>query len=174
MARRKITTTDDLAATSKDLPELTHQQLKFVEGILAGHTASDAFRAAYDCSSMQANTIWAAASRLRADGKVVTWLDAARCAGFGRATCTYDEHMSELARLRTLAEKSGNIGAAVQAEQIRGKVAGHHVERIADVTEREDLSRTLQDIAKASPELAAALAAENGIEWATETGATKH
>jgi hypothetical protein len=174
MPRRKITSTDELKATASDLPDLTGQQLRFVEGILAGKTASDAYRAAYDTSDMADRTVWAEASKLRAHHGVTTWLDAARCAGFGRASCTFDEHLSELTRLRNLAEKTGNIGAAVQAEQIRGKVAGHHIDKVQDVTEQFDPTRTLQDIARTNPDLAASLAAEHGIEWAAGEGVTKH
>ena len=174
MPRRKITSTDDLKATASDLPDLTGQQLRFVEGILAGKTASDAYRAAYDCSTASGNTIWSEASKLKANPTIAQWLDAARCAGFGRASCTFDEHLSELTRLRNLAEKTGNIGAAVQAEQIRGKVAGHHIDKVQDVTEQFDPTRTLQDIARTAPDLAASLAAEHGIDWASDQGVTKH
>jgi hypothetical protein len=174
MPRRKITSTDELKATASDLPDLTDQQQRFVEGILAGKTASDAYRAAYDTSDMLDRSVHALACRLSANVNVRSWLDAARCAGFGRASCTFDEHLSELTRLRNLAEKTGNIGAAVQAEQIRGKVAGHHIDKVQDVTEQFDPTRTLQDIARTNPDLAASLAAEHGIEWSTSEGVTKH
>ena len=38
-------------------------------------------------------------------------------------------------RLRKLAESTGNVGAAVQAEQLRGKVEGHYIEKHQDVGE---------------------------------------
>jgi phage terminase small subunit len=173
MARRKITEQQAPTAAA-ELPELTVMQQKFVEGILAGKTASDAYRAAYTTENMLSSTIWVKASELRNNEKVQVWLAAARMAGLGSATVTYEGHLRELERLREIALKSGNIGAAVQAEQLRGKVAGHHVDQIRDVTERHDPAQTIREIAVHSPELAASLAAANGIEFNPAEGLTKH
>lgn len=171
MARRKITAAADEASA---LPDLTPQQLRFVEGIVAGKSAADSYRAAYDTSEMQNNTIWARASELRAHGAVAVWIDAVKAAGFGKVSCTYDEHMTELARLRGAAERSGNFGAAVQAEQLRGKVAGHYVDQVRDITPINP-HETLKDIAALNPALAAELAAAHGItDWRPDEGATKH
>lgn len=171
MARRKITE-QPAAADASELPELTGQQQKFVEGLLAGKTGADAYRAAYDCSNMLGSTIIAAASRLRANSNISAWLSAARQAGLGTATVTFESHLRELERIREIALESGNIGAAVQAEQIRGKAAGHHVDQVRNVTERHDPAQTIKDIAQHAPELAAALAAEHGIDLSE--GVTKH
>ena len=173
MARRKITTNTAVAAAAKELPELTFQQQKFVEGILAGKTASDAYRAAYDCSAMQTSTIWVKASELRSSEKVAVWLSAARQAGLGTAVVTFDNHIRELERLREIALNSGNIGAAVQAEQIRGKAAGHHVDQIRDVTERHDPVQTVYDLAKLTGVDPHIIAAQHGVALPDE-GATKH
>lgn len=172
MARRKIT--PEIEQTAAELPELTANQQKFVEGILAGKTATDAYRAAYDCSNMLSSSVWCNASKLRSDEKVAQWLSAARQAGLGTAVVTFENHIRELERLREIALTSGNIGAAVQAEQIRGKAAGHHVDQIRDVTEKHDPAQTIRDIAQHAPELAAALAAQHGISLDLREGATKH
>jgi hypothetical protein len=153
--RRKLTEAPKLDA--EDLPDLTDQQRAFVEGLLAGKTASDAFRAAYDTSNMQQNTIWAAASRLRADSKVDAWLSAARQAHLGQGTVTLEGHIRELDRLKEIAIKTGNVGAAVQAEQLRGKAQGHYVERM-DVTHHNS-DALLDEIRQLSPELAEQLGA---------------
>lgn len=171
MPRQKLTASTEAA----ELPDLTAQQMKFVEGILAGKTASDAYRAAYDTSNMAPNSIWVKASELRSNVKVTVWLSAARQAGLGSATVTYEGHVRELERIREIALSSGNIGAAVQAEQIRGKAAGLHVEQVRDVTERFDPAQTIRDIAQHSPELAASLAAQHGISLDMgQHDATKH
>lgn len=162
--RRKITEGEQ---SDDELPELTDQQRKFVEGVLAGKTASDAYRAAYDCSHSGDPTIWVNASRLRADANVALWLSAARKAGLSRAVVTLEGHIGELERLREIALESGNVGAAVQAEQLRGKASGHYTEQFRDMT--MDVSETLREIARSSPELAAQLAKDNGIEWQGET-----
>jgi hypothetical protein len=171
MPRRQIT--DGVELDASELPELTAQQMKFVEGVLAGKTASDAYRAAYDTSSMLAKTVWAEASRLRAHPEVTAWLAAARKANLGTAVLTKEAHMQELERLREIALDSGNIGAAVQAEQLRGKVAGHHIEKVQSVPADTDPVDKLRDIErKHGPEIAAALAAKHGIAF--QPSETRH
>ncbi len=156
--RRKIT---EVSALADELPDLTEQQMRFVEGILSGKSGTDAYRAAYDCSNMQPSTIWAAASRLRNNCKVSAWISAGRIAGLGTAAATLDNHLHELARLREIAERTGNIGAAVQAEQLRGKAMGHYTEKL-DVTVT-DIADELRELETISPELARAYAAEKGV-----------
>lgn len=149
MARRKITEAED---HPDELPDLTDNQRKFVEGLLGGKSASDAYRAAYDTSNCADSTVWAEASRLRADHKVAAWLSAARKAGLGRATVTLEGHISELERLREIAIDTGNVGAAVQAEQLRGKASGHYSENIN--LRLDEPTSLLDEIRKLSPELA--------------------
>lgn len=151
---------------NEELPELTEKQFKFVEGILAGKTASDAYRAAYDCTTMQNATIWATASALRHDRNVAVWLSAARKAGLERCTVTIDGHLAELARIRELALESGNLGAAAQCEISRGKASGHYKE-IMDLNINDPLD-LLAQIAAVSPELAEKLAEAEGIDWETK------
>lgn len=158
--RRKISEVKELA---NDLPDLTEQQMRFVELILSGKAITESYKIAYDCSAMQQNTIWAAASRLRSHYKISAWISAARIAGLGTATVTLADHISELARLREVAERTGNIGAAVQAEQLRGKAMGHYTERL-EVT-HTDIADELKELAKVSPELAKAYADEKGVTW---------
>lgn len=172
MAQRKLTEPQNEIAT--DLPELTDQQTKFVEGLLKGLSASDAYRNAYDTANMQANTIWARASEAKSNSKVAVWLAQARKNGLGAATVTLEGHLQELERLKAIAIETGNVGAAVQAEQLRGKAAGHYVEKHQDVGQSTDVTRTLKDIAALNPDLAAQLAAQHGIEWTADEGATKH
>ena len=174
MARRKIT--EGELPDDDDLPELTPQQMKFVEGIASGKTASDAFRAAYDTSNYSANALWVDASRAKNHPKVRLWLDAIQAAGFTKVSCTRDEHLSELERLRNKAERTGNIGAAVQAEQLRGKVAGHYVEKVEHSMGDNSAAERLRKIAESSPELAdmaKAIAAKHGLDLKTEN-ATRH
>lgn len=148
MARRKITE----AGPESDLSDLTPRQRKFVEGVLAGKSASDAYRESYDTSTMMDRTVWAEASRLRANRNVAAWLSAARKAGLGRATVTLECHISELERLREIAIDTGNVGAAVQAEQLRGKASGHYSENIN--LRLDEPTSLLDEIRKLSPELA--------------------
>lgn len=167
MARRQITEPDE-ALNDGSLPELTAKQQDFVFGLLRGMHTVDAYRAAYDTANMGTNTIQVAACQLKSHYKIAIWLSAARKAGLGHAKVTIESHLSELERLKELAVGSGNLGAAVQAEQLRGKAAGHYVEQIRDLSEHDPL-QTLHQLAVFAPELAKKLAEENGIAWTTET-----
>lgn len=169
MARRKIT---NVPIGTDDLPELTANQREFVRLRLAGKTGADAYRGAYDVSGMNDRAIWVEASRVSANPKVSLWLSAARQAHLGTAVLTRDSHLAELDRLKEIAIASGNVGAAVKAEELRGKVAGHQVDRVQEIP--ADPADTLRDIAQHQPDLAAQLAAAHGIPWDSAKGATKH
>jgi len=166
MARRKITAPDNNAVIDDqdDLPELTQQQYAFVAAVLSGKSGADAYRTAYDCTSMSPNAVWVEASRARSHPKISLWLAQARKAGLGAAVVTLQGHIQELERLREVALETGNVGAAVQAEQLRGKASGHYVERYADVTETDPM-RALEEIDKLNPTLASELAKQHGIQW---------
>jgi hypothetical protein len=167
MARRKISKPEaeslaELAGSDSDsLPELTAQQARFVEGLLAGKSASDAYRAAYDCSNMGQHTIWTAASKLKCSNAVTMWLSAGRKAYLGTATVTIDGHVRELERLKELALEAGNHGAAIQAEQLRGKASGLYIDRFENVTQPDPI-RALQSLAKADSALGDLLRARYG------------
>lgn len=168
MPQRKITDPQDVP----ELPDITPQQREFVRHIVTGKSASDAYRLAYDCSGSAPSTVWCEASKLRSNPNVAQWIDAAKIAGLGSVAVSFESHIRELERLKALCVRSGNMGAAVQCEQTIGKAAGLHVERVMDVT--HDPVQTLKDIAEHQPELAAELAAANGIEWKADERATKH
>lgn len=166
MARRKIAKPQDQAGA--DLADLTSQQTKFVSGILEGKSAAEAYRAAYDCSNMLPSTIWGAASRLRNDALICAWIYQSRIAGLGATSLTLVNHIAELERLRELALSAGNHGAAVQAEQLRGKAQGHYTERL-EISTKSDPLDELRLIAQTSPAFAAQLARDSGIPWDEES-----
>ena len=165
MARQLMT--EARGMDTSELPDLTDQQMKFVEGLAQGMTASEAYRNAYDCSNSGQNTVWVAASRLKAHSSVALWIEALQAAGFTRIAVSRDDHLRELERLRNVAERSGNLGAAVQAEQLRGKVAGHYVEKIEHHAGTPDSADRLRALADSNPELAdlaKAIAAKHGLD----------
>jgi len=170
MARRKIT--EPIKLDAEGLPELTPQQAEFVRHVLAGKTAADAYRAAYSTENMKPNSIWVEASKTLNHPNIALWLSAARQACLGTHVVTLSAHQQQLERLREIAVKTGNVGAAVQAELARGKVAGHHIERIMEIP--AEPADTLRTIAQHQPELAAQLAAQAGIPWTADEGVTKH
>jgi hypothetical protein len=157
MPRRKI-------IKPSGLPKLTAKQMKFCEGVLGGLSLSDAYRAAYDVQRMGPPQVNCEASRLRAHPAIALWLDAITTEIAGAHVCTREEHLRELARLKAIAIRTGNVGAAVQAEQLRGKVGGHYIEQFADVSDHDPIA-TLNQIAQQDPELAQRLAILHGITW---------
>lgn len=162
MPRRQITAdTGEIDAAT--LPELTPQRQEFVRNILTGKSYSEAYRIAFTANDWTPNAVWVAASRLAADADVKLWLAAARQACLGTHVLTRESHQQQLERLREIAIASGNVGAAVKAEELRGKVAGHQVDRVQEVP--HDPAETLRDIARHQPDLAAQLAAEHNIPW---------
>jgi hypothetical protein len=132
----------------KSLPRLTAKQQKFTNALLEGKTAAEAYRAAYNSSNMKARTVWAEASRLRANPKVAAWLEHFQRIGMQTARVTIESHLAVLARTREEAIASGRIAAAVQAEHYRAKAAGLFENR-RDLTNQmsdAELLRTTQSV----------------------------
>lgn len=137
------------------LPDITLKQEAFCLGLLCGMTASDAYRDAYDTENMATKTIWEAACRLHGHSKVVARLDRARQAAAEKEGLTAEAHARELKRLATLALAGKNYGAAMRGEELRGRVAGHYVDRIRNETPdpvQDARSALLAHVDKISPE----------------------
>ena len=113
--------TKDGNASDPTLPLLTSKQQKFVNTLLEGKSASDAYREAYNCQAMSNAAVWVEASRLRKNTKVSLWLRHFQRIWSDRARVTMESHLAELARARELAIGHGQISAGVQAEHYRGK-----------------------------------------------------
>ncbi len=114
-----------------DLPQITAKQLKFVHAVAAdGKSYSEAYRHAYDCNGDVPATAWHNASVLASDSKVSAWLQAVRRLGMAGAKLNLSGHLTELERLKHISLDTGNCGAAVKAEELRGKASGLYVDRI--------------------------------------------
>ena len=176
MARQKLT--EAMKIDTSDLPDLTPQQMKFVEGLAAGKSASDAFRGAYDVAHYQANSVWAEASKLKSNPKVRLWVTALRNAGFGQVLCTKEEHLRELADLRDEARAKGNVTGAIQAEKYRGDASGHYTQKIDMAVTDNDAVAQLAKLAESNPDIAdmaKAIAAKHGLDLAQdEASGTRH
>ncbi len=169
--RRKITEPDDTKddVKSKDiLPELTEAQSKFVDGLLSGMNATDAYRDAYNCEHMSPGAVRVDACRLKKHPNVSLILSAAREAGMSKAVLSQEQYIQRLNEAEERCWKSGNAGAAVQALQLAGKVMGHYVEKVD--FRPSDPTNTLDEIRKLNPALADQLANEHmGAEYHGET-----
>lgn len=153
MAQQKKTDTGD---TSAAWESLTDNQRAFVVNLASGMTQISAYRnAGYSHENMSDPSIRVEASRLRNSPKIALILDTLAAESMDAAKVTMTDHLSELARLRMRAEAAGNYGAAVQAEQLRGKAGGLYVEQHRHI--EEDPLKILDEIRKLDPELADAL-----------------
>src|SRR6185369_15956121 len=112
----------------------------FVFLLLQGRSASDAYRGAYNCENSKPNTIWVDASRLKSHPDVALWLAAARKAELGTAKISLEQHVQRLDSLKQTCIENGNLGAAVQAEQLIGKASGHYKETVDLAISNDPLS----------------------------------
>lgn len=108
----------------EDLDILSPKEFQFVHGLLAGKTQTQAFRDSRDTSNWTDNSIWCEASKLASSPKVRQWLEQFRRQAMARGTVTLDGHLAELEKGKAYALATGNIGAWVKAEELRGKAAG--------------------------------------------------
>jgi phage terminase small subunit len=146
-----------------DLPTLTPKQTAFVNALLEGKSASDAYREAYNCERMSHGAIAVEASRLRRTPKISLWLRYYQRVGADAAQLTMKTHLAELARARELAIAHGQIAASVQAEHYRGKASGLYEQRVHLTCgpSDEELLRAIGDML--GRETAEALAAALGV-----------
>ena len=151
------------APPAEEIPELDERTTQFAMLLMQGKSASDAYREAFSVHHWEAQSVWCKASELRRSDKVRIWIDQTKRLVLVDTACTLEGHLSELERLKNLAAENGNFGAAVQAEKIRGEVAGHKTERVQLVPATPE--ETLNEIAQLSPEMALQLAKDEGIDW---------
>lgn len=121
------------------LPKLTEQQNRFVLAYGNCFSAVEAYKRAYDCSKMNANSIYVEASRLLKNPKIAPWIDyisenaqkvAIEELNYSIADCFNEVDEMKKIALESL-DKSGNpnINAAIKAVELKGKLAGHFVEK---------------------------------------------
>lgn len=172
MPRRQITAPadDDLPYDAGDLPDLTEQQMGYVQMRMAGMGRADAYDAAYDIApGTSRNVLNANAAKVEHNRKVQKWIRMGKREGLVRAAVTYENHLAELDRLKDEALDSGNIGAAVQAEHYRGKAGGLYIDRVM-VDDQTNPLQVLDRIALKWPELAKQLAEKAGVVWPVDKG----
>lgn len=162
-----------MGTSSKEkLGQLTEQQLKFCEGVLAGQSLIDAHRAAYPGDLSDANR-YTAASRMRCHAKIAPWLDAAMMRAKGRLANQFDNYVDEVREATAMARSSGNVGAMMQGYALIGKALGHLIDRHADVTPRDPML-ALEEMAKIDPEYAQRMAEHYKLDWTPPAERTSH
>ncbi|WP_261532587.1 terminase small subunit [Burkholderia multivorans] len=109
---------------------LTQKQEHFCAAYIETGNASEAYRRAYDVGAMNAASVNRKAKELLDNVKITARITEMRAPVLERAQLTLEQHLSDLKRLRDLAEKNGKYAPAVAAEISRGKASGLYVEKI--------------------------------------------
>jgi len=108
---------------------LTAKQEAFCLSFVESGNASDAYRKAGYSGGMSDKTVNEAASRLLKNSKVVARIAAIRKPAADAMQMTLEGHLKRLQDLSEIAERRGQMNAAIAAEIARGKASGVHVER---------------------------------------------
>jgi phage terminase small subunit len=105
--------------------KLTQAQENFARLYVELGNAAEAYRQAYPKSQKwQDQSVRVNASKLLADANISLTVSNLRQVAADAAKITLESHLKELELLRDLAKEQGNIGAAIQAETVRGKHSG--------------------------------------------------
>ena len=110
--------------------ELTPKQEAFAQAVASGLTQSDAYRKAYTVRpTTKPESVNQKSSALMAEVNIRSRVMELRERGADNAVLTREAHLEELKRLKMIALSMEDIKAAISAEQLRGKVMGHYIER---------------------------------------------
>ena len=152
-----------------DMSGLTAKQTAFVEGVLTGKTGSQAYRDAGYSPNMSNARVTEQVKRLKEHPRISAVLTDFQLRIAEKVDLSVEAHIKELSELAIQAKGLKQINAAVRAVELKGKVAGHYVERVrqeaapqvADAFQVmiEEIHSTL------GPEAARQYAKEKGVEW---------
>lgn len=152
-----------------DMTGLTAKQTAFVEGVLTGKTGSQAYRDAGYSPNMSNARVTEQVKRLKQHPRISAVLTDFQLRIAEKVDLSVEAHIKELSELAIQAKGLKQINAAVRAVELKGKVAGHYVERIRQepAPQVADAQKTvLQVISELlGDEQAAIAAAKMGVEW---------
>lgn len=123
---------------------LTANQENFVKNIMEGMSQADAYRAAYPKQKMADKTVWEAASRLMANGKVKARLAELRQELMKPSIMTAQQRLEWLTRLIDSEEEDTNT--KLKAVDIMNKMQGEYTQKVeANVTNEVTINVELVD-----------------------------
>jgi rRNA-processing protein FCF1 len=132
--------TDDPEDELSIVGQMTAKQAKFCDGVASGMTLSDAYRAAYDTSTMQVKTVHEAACRLVIHSKVAARLEQiSREKEEARRMLTASDAASAIETFRAMMDGAKNEAVRVRAAELLAKAAGVFTDKV-EVTDRTDRS----------------------------------
>lgn len=156
-----------------ELPVLSTEEERLVEAVISGQDNCEAYRTAYGAEGYSQAALKVRACRKIAEDKIQQHLRVLRSVGLANLGLTVAARVEAEAAFAQRAEDAGNFGAAGGANDRINKLAGLYIDKV-QVTDQFDPVRTLNEIAKHSPDLAASIAAEKGIEWGKPEHETAH
>lgn len=119
---------------------LTDKQTKFCDGVDAGLSLSDAYRAAYDAAGMSPKTVHEAACRLFADSKVTARLtQISREKEAQRRMLTASDAAAAVETFRLMMTSAKTEAVRVRAAELLAKAAGLFVDKV-EVEDKTDRS----------------------------------
>mgnify|MGYP003964249881 CR=1 FL=1 len=114
----------------REMIVLTDKREKFAQEIVKGSNQTKAYKFAYNAKNMKDESIWTEASKLMTDLKVSQRIQELRQPAVDKVHLTLESHLKTLADLRDKADADEKWSAAIQAETVRGKAAGLHIDKI--------------------------------------------
>ncbi len=112
---------------------LTQKQESFCLVYIETGNATESYRQAYKPKTKLESTINRSAKDLMDNPKIAARIEDLRKPVRDKAQITLETHLTDLKRLRDLAETDGKFSAAVTAEVSRGRASGLYVERIENI-----------------------------------------
>lgn len=109
---------------------LTQKQEAFCLAYIETGNATEAYRRAYNAANMADATVNRKGKMLLDMGKIRARIEEIRRVAAEAVGLSLQQHLSDLKRLRDMAEASEKYGPAIQAEIARGKASGLYVEKL--------------------------------------------
>ncbi len=156
-------------AMPDDLPPLSVKEQALIEAIGEGLNNSEAYQRAYGAEGYSRSALHVRACEKVAEPKIQAHLQALRQVGFTKAVVSRQGRLEAELAFAARCEATGNYGAAGQTYDRINKLAGYYSDGVV-LVQPKDPMETLTELAKISPEAAAALATKAGIQqWQPST-----
>lgn len=119
----------------EELGPLSIRQINFCLMYVKTGNALEAYRRSYNVDSLKDASLKRNTYRLLKTPKIQNRIESLKAPAIAEAELSVDSHLKTLTELRDLARKSGNLTAAIRAEELRGKVAGFYIDKVEVNTE---------------------------------------
>lgn len=123
---------------------LTKNQEQFAQNIINGMSQADAYRSAYPTQRGSDKTIWANASRLMKNSKVIARVEELRDKSAGPAIMSAQRRLEWLTE--TITSEEVSVSDKLRAIDIMNKMQGEYVQKVeADVKSAVNITVELTD-----------------------------